>query len=224
VTVSLLEPIVPRVLSVRRLPAADPALLRAYGADPAKHTSLGLVTVDQDDPTYVALDEATKHAEVDVVFAKSFYAGAAHGSGRLSGEILGVLAAADPEEIEHGLAAFLRCIAHDACFYDADGKGTVTVFPHVIASLGRYLAPLAGLAVGDAMAYLVAPPLEATVALDHALKAADVRAAKIFPPPSETNFASAWLSGSLTACQAAAEAYAEAVVRVAAEPHQRSWR
>lgn len=221
---SLLEPIVPKVLSVRRLPAADPALLLAYGADPAKHTSLGLVTVDQDDPTYVALDEATKHAEVEVVFAKSFYAGAAHGSGRLSGEILGVLAAADPEEIEHGLAAFLRCIEHDACFYDADGKGTVTVFPHVIASLGRYLAPLAGLAVGDAMAYLVAPPIEATVALDHALKAADVRAAKIFPPPSETNFASAWLSGSLTACQAAAEAYAEAVVRVAAEPHQRGWR
>ena len=46
---------------------------------------------------YVALDEATKHAPVDVIFARSFYAGAAHASGRLSGEILGVLAAAEPE-------------------------------------------------------------------------------------------------------------------------------
>ena len=52
---------------------------------------------------YVALDEATKHAPVDVIFAKSFYAGAAHASGRLSGEILGVLAAREPEAIEHGL-------------------------------------------------------------------------------------------------------------------------
>ena len=62
-------------VSVRRLPNADP------GDDPRlwrrsrTHVSLGLVTVDQDDPTYVALDEATKHAPVDVIFAKSFYAG-----------------------------------------------------------------------------------------------------------------------------------------------------
>src|SRR6185369_3615281 len=71
----ILEPIVPTVLSVRRLPHADPAMVRAYGGDPARHTALGLVTCDQDDPTYVALDEATKHAPVDVIFAKSFYAG-----------------------------------------------------------------------------------------------------------------------------------------------------
>ncbi len=218
---SILEPVVPKVLSVRRLPAADPALLVAYGADPARHTSLGLVTCDQDDSTYVALDEATKHAAVDVVFARSFYAGSGNASGRLSGEILGVLAAADPDEIEQGLAALLRCLAHDACFYAADDGGTVTVFPHVIASLGHYLSAQAGLSVGDSMAYLVAPPMEATIGLDAALKAADVRAVKVFPPPTETNFAAAWLAGSLDACQAAAEAYAEAVVRVASEPHQR---
>jgi ethanolamine utilization protein EutL len=220
----LLEPILPTVLSVRRLPAADPALLRAYGADPARHTSLGLITCDQDDSTYVALDEATKHAAVDVVFAKSFYAGSAHSSGRLSGEILGVLAAADPDEIEHGLAALLRCLENDACFYAADPKGSVTVFPHVVASLGHYLSAQAGLAVGESMAYLVAPPMEATIGLDAALKAAEVRAVKVFPPPTETNFAGAWLAGDLPSCQAAAEAYAEAVVRVAAEPHQRRGR
>jgi len=154
----LLEPIVPTVLSVRRIPNADPALLAAYGADPARHASLGLVTCDQDDALYVALDEATKHAAVDVVFARSFYAGSAHASGALSGEILGVLAAAEPQAIEDGLTALQRCLAHDACFYDADGKRGVTVFPHVIGSLGHYLAREAGLPVGEPMAYLVAPP------------------------------------------------------------------
>lgn len=217
----ILAPIQPRVLSVRRLPGADPAVLRAYGADPERHRALGLVTCDQDDPTYVALDEATKHAPVDVVFARSFYAGSAHASGRLSGEILGVIAASDPDEVDEGLAALLRCLEHDACFYAADEKGTVTVFPHVIASLGRYLSKEAGLAPGDPMAYLVAPPMEATIALDAALKAADVRAMKVFPPPTETNFASAWLGGDLPACQAAAEAYARAVVEVAARPRER---
>ena len=222
---SLLEPIVPTLLSVRRLPAADPAVLLAYGADPTRHTSLGLVTCDQDDPLYVALDEATKHAAVDVVFARSFYAGAAHASGRLSGEILGVLAAAEPQSIEDGLAALTACLAHDACFYDADGRRGVTVFPHVIGSLGHYLAREAGLPVGEAMAYLVAPPLEATLGFDAALKAADVRAVKLVTPPTETNFACAWLTGvrpgDLAACAAAAAAFAEAVVEVAARPHGR---
>ncbi|HEX4417869.1 MAG TPA: ethanolamine utilization microcompartment protein EutL [Kofleriaceae bacterium] len=214
----ILEPIPPSVLSVRRLPYADPALVAAYGGDPARHTALGLVTCDQDDAMYVALDEATKHAEVDVIFAKSFYAGAAHASGRLSGEILGVIAAAEPEAIEHGLAALLACLAHDACFYDADGKRTITVFPHVISSLGDYLSREAGLPAGAAMAYLVAPPLEATIGLDAALKAADVRAVRITPPPTETNFACAWLTGTLDACEAAASAYAAAVVDVALAP------
>jgi len=214
----MLEPIVPTVLSVRRIPNADAAVLRAYGADPDRHRALGLVTCDQDDPTYVALDEATKHAPVDVVYARSFYAGAAHASGRLSGEILGVLAGADPDVVDEGLAAFRRCIEHDACFYGADDSASIAVFPHVIGALGHYLSKEAGLAVGEPMAYLVAPPIEAAIGLDAALKAADVRAARVFTPPTETNYAAAWLAGALAECEAAALAFAEAVVDVAARP------
>lgn len=216
----ILEPIAPKILSVRRLHAAHPALLHAYGADPDRHRSLGLVTCDQDDATYVALDEATKHAAVDVVFARSFYAGAAHASGRLSGEVLGVLAGADPDEVEAGLRRLIGCLEHDACFYRADDHGTVTLFPHVIAALGRYLSHQAGLQPGDSMAYLVAPPLEATVGMDAALKSAEVRVVKVFTPPTKTNFAAAWLTGDLEACQAAAAAFAEAVVNVAREPKE----
>jgi ethanolamine utilization protein EutL len=214
----ILEPIPPKILSVKRLHNAHESLLLAYGADPKKHTSLGLITCDQDDSTYVALDEATKHANVDVVFARSFYAGAAHSSGRLSGEILGVIAGANPDEIEEGLKAATRCLEHDACFYTADEAGSIAVFPHVVSSIGHYLAAQAGLKFGDSMAYLVAPPMEASIALDAALKSANVRAAKIFPPPTETNFAAAWLTGDLTECQAAAEAYAYAVVQVGRAP------
>ena len=217
----VLEPILPRVLSVRRIPGADPALLRAYGADPDRHHALGLITVDQDDPTYVALDEATKHARVDVVFARSFYAGSRHQSGPLSGEILGVVASDDPSEVDSALDAILQTLAHDACFYGANADSSIAVFPHVIASLGHYLSAQAGLRFGDAMAYLVAPPLEGTIALDQALKSADVRLVKAFPPPTETNFTAAWLTGDLTACEAAAMAYAEAVVDVARQPRER---
>lgn len=217
----ILEPILPRVLSVRRIPNAHKALLESYGADPARHNSLGLVTCDQDDSTYVALDEATKHAPVDVVFARSFYAGADHASGRLSGEILGVIAGADPEEVDEGLGALLRCLEHDACFYSADDKGEIAVFPHVISSLGYYLSKEAGLEVGDSMAYLVAPPMEFSIGVDAALKASEVEAKKILTPPTETNYAAAFLAGEQYACEAAATAFAEAVVEVGRRPLER---
>lgn len=217
----ILEPLLPKILSVRRIYHAHPDVLRSYGADPDRHTSLGLVTCDQDDSTYVALDEATKASPVEVVYARSFYAGAAHASGPLSGEILGVIAATDPDEIEEGLTSIRYTLEHDACFYAANDDGTIAIFPHVISSLGHYLSAQAGLNVGDAMAYLVAPPMEATIGIDAALKAADVTAAKIFGPPTETNFAAAWLAGSLNDCQVAAAAFAEAVVEVGRQPFLR---
>lgn len=58
-----------------------------------------------DDVGYVAIDEATKKADVDVVYAKSFYAGAAHASGPLSGEMIGIIAGSSPDEIRSGLDA-----------------------------------------------------------------------------------------------------------------------
>ena len=100
----------------------------------------------------------------------------------------------------------------------ADDAGKLAVFPHVITSLGHYLSRVAGLAPGQPMAYLVAPPIEFTVALDAALKAADVVAAQIDPPPSATNFASAFLTGDQPSCEAAAVAFAAAVVDVARRP------
>jgi ethanolamine utilization protein EutL len=96
--------------------------------------------------------------------------------------------------------------------------GGPAFFPHVIAETGRYLSREAGIAPGEPLGYLIAPPLEATIALDAALKAADVRLLKYFPPPTETNFAGAYITGALHAVEAAAAAFAEAVVDVARRP------
>ncbi len=220
----LLEPVLPKILSVRHLPFADRAVLESYGADPERHVSLGLVTCDQDDPTYVALDEATKHARVDVVFARSFYAGSGFPSGPLSGEILGVLAGPDPDEVEEGLKALIRCLEHDACFYAASDKGDLLVFPHVITSLGHYLSADTGTEPGQSMAYLVAPPMEHTLGLDAAMKAAEVRAAKVLTPPTETNYGAAYLVGEQHDCEAAAMAYAAKVVEIGRQPWDARWR
>lgn len=213
----------PKLLTCRILPKADEAILRGVGADPARHTSLGFVTCDQDDSLYAALDHATKFAPVDVVYAKSFYAGSAHASGPLSGESMGVLAAADSDEIAEALSALRAALEDDICFYARAGEDGRTAtgpafFPHVIAQLGRYLSVQAGLPAGDAMAYLIAPPVEAMLGLDAAAKVADVRLVRFFGPPTETNFAGAYFAGALPDLEAAAYAFTHAVLDVADSP------
>lgn len=215
---AVLDPVIPKVLATRIIPRVDPALAAAYGFDGDALPSAGLITCDLDDALYTALDEATKQAPVQVVFARSLYAGSGHASGPTSGEILGVLAGADPDDVERGMGACVTCLEQEAHFYLADEAGKLAFFPHVISSLGHYLSKEAGLEPGDAMAYLIATPLEAVYGLDAALKAADVRLVKNFPPPTETNYAGAFLHGDLPACEAAAQAFAASVVDIAAQP------
>lgn len=219
---AILDPIIPEVLATRLIPRIDPALAAAYGFDGTALPSVALLTCTQDDALYAALDEATKQAPVEVVFAKSLYAGSGYPSGPHSGEILGMLAGADPEDARRGLAACVECLEHSAHFYSADDAGKLTFFPHVISSLGHYLSRESGLAVGEPMAYLIATPLEAVYGIDAALKAAEVRLVKSFPPPTETNYAGAYLTGTLEACEAAAKAFAAAVVQIAAKPRSAS--
>jgi len=205
------------ILSVRILPNADPALLEKLGAREGER-SLGIFTTDCDDVSYAALDEATKKAEVRVLYARSMYAGSSNASTRLAGEFIGILAGPDPEQARAGLDAAAAYIANDAAFYSADDEGGVVYFAHCISRTGTYLSEQAQVPAGTAMAYLIAPPLEATVALDAALKAAEVELRVYYGPPSETNFAGALLTGEQAACKAACEAFAAEVCRVAKEP------
>lgn len=209
-----------KLLTCRRLPFADARLCHALGLpEGSAGQSLALLTCDQDDALYAALDHATKMAAVRVLYARSLYAGSAHASGPLSGEVLGVLSAAEPESVEQGVRAVRDALANLFAFYAVSAApGAVTYFPTVIGSVGHYLSELAGVAPGTPFGYLIAPPTEALVGVDAALKAADVQLARFFGPPTETNFAGAYVTGSLDAVEAAADAFARAVHDVAAHP------
>lgn len=211
------DPLKTKVLSVRIIPNADRALLDALDV-PDYYRSLGILTTDCDDVSYTALDEATKKARVDVVYAKSMYAGAANANTALAGEFIGILAGDNPEEVRSGLDAAILYIENDACFYSANDEDSIAYFAHCISRTGSYLSQMADVPEGTAMAYLIAPPLEAMVALDAALKAADVEMKSFFGPPTETNFAGGLLVGDQAACKAACEAFADMVNQVADDP------
>ncbi len=216
---AVLDPIKPTVLATRVIPNVHRGLAARLDLREDQR-SLALVTCDIDDSLYVALDEATKMADVEVAYAHSFYAGSAHASGPLSGEIIGVLAAPDPAEARAGLAACVAYAEEEAWFHAADDAGDLAFFAHVISRTGSYLSKEAGVPPGTAMAYLIAPPLEATYALDAALKVAEVEMAVWFAPPSETNFSGGYLVGPQSAVTAACAAFRDAVVDVAASPRE----
>ena len=203
------------VLAVRYLANASPALAKGLGA-PAGMPSLGMLTTDCDDATYIALDAATKAADVQVSFGRSFYAGAANASTPNAGEVIGVLAGATPGAVRSGMEAALSALERLG-FEEAHG---VPFLAHTVASVGSFLAKEAGVPMGSAIAYLIAPPLEGMYAMDAALKAADVKLCKLYTPPSETNFGGGLLSGTQSACQAACAAFAAAVAEVAASPRE----
>lgn len=205
------------VLSVKMIPNADLMLREALNLREDER-SLGLITTDCDDVSYAALDEATKKAEVRVAYARSMYAGAANASTKLAGEFIGILAGRNPAEVRSGLDAAIQYIERDVCFYSANEDDSIVYFAHCISRTGSYLSEAAGVREGTAMAYLIAPPLEAMVGLDAALKAAQVELKVFYGPPSETNFAGGLLTGEQAACKAACEAFAESVNNIADHP------
>lgn len=202
-----------KVLAVRYLANASPALCRGLGA-PQGYPALGMLTTDCDDATYIALDAATKAAEVEVAYGRSFYAGAANASTPNAGEVIGILAAQTPGAVRSGMEAALSALQRLG-FEEVQG---VPYLAHTVSSVGSFLAKEAQVPRGTALAYLIAPPLEGMYAMDAALKAADVELRKLYAPPSETNFGGGLLSGTQSACDAACAAFAAAVTEVAGRP------
>ena len=211
------DPLKANVLAAKIIPNASPEMLKDLDI-PADYKSLALITADSDDVTYTALDEATKKADVVVVYAKSCYAGAANANTALAGEIIGILAGPNPAEVKSGLDAAIDYIENEAHFISANDEDSICYFAHCISRTGSYLSKGAGIEEGEALAYLIAPPLEAMYAVDAALKAADVKLCVLYAPPSETNFGGALLTGSQSACKSACDAFAAAGEFVAENP------
>ncbi len=198
-----------KVLAVRYLQNA--ALSSALGTE---KKCLAMVTTDCDDATYIALDEATKAADAEVVYARSFYAGAANATQPYAGEVIGILGADTPGAARSAMEAALSALKNLG-FAESGG---VNYLAHTVSSAGGFLSREAGVPLGSALAYLIAPPLESLYGLDAALKAADVKLCVFYGPPSQTNFGGGLLTGTQSACEAACQAFRQAVEEVARFP------
>ncbi|MBQ2096064.1 MAG: microcompartment protein EutL, partial [Firmicutes bacterium] len=107
---------------------------------------------------------------------------------------------------------------NDAAFYTANDEGSVVYFAQLISRTGSYLSKAAGVPEGTSMAYLIAPPMEAIMGLDAAVKSSGAQIALFYGPPTETNFAGGLLVGEQSQCQDACETFAATVRKIAASP------
>ena len=199
------------VLMIKVIPSVSPDLQKQWNM-PEGHRSVGFFSTDCDDVGYTCVDEATTKADVKVVLAKSMYGGAGCAQQKYAGEFIGMLSGPNPAEVKAGLAAAFDLLNADATFYSANDDDSVAYYAYTISRTGSSLSECGGIPEGTPIAYLIAPPVEAQYGMDAALKAADVRMCAYFEPPSETNFSGGYLTGTQSACKAACDAFADAVV------------
>lgn len=207
----------PKVLGIKLIPDPHEELLGVLKLSQERPLSIGLISADFDHALFVALDEATKFAPVEVHVTRSLYGESQFSQNQLMGKSLGVLAGADEEVVRHGL----KVVSHSMeriLYYKVDDSAPSIFFSHVVSSVGTFLSKQAQINVGESLAYLMAPPVEALVALDAALKAAQVRVAKYFAPPTETNYGGALLTGPLQECEAAVEAFKNCLSSIGQSP------
>ncbi|MCL2669783.1 MAG: ethanolamine utilization microcompartment protein EutL [Syntrophaceae bacterium] len=205
------------ILSARIIPNVSPYMAKEFNLT-SERKSLAMISADADDIAYIALDQATKVADVEVVYAKSMYAGAANASTKLAGEFYGAIAGPNPAEAKAGLNAIFAFFGGDCTFVSANEDNSIIYLSYCISRSGTYLSRSNGIEVGESIAYCVGPPLESVYATDAALKEADVGIIAFIGPPSNTNFAGALFTGSQSACKAACDAYETAIIQVADEP------
>ena len=206
------------VLATHTIANVSETLAQKLGL-PKGYRSIGILTADSDDVTYCALDEATKASTVQVSYARSLYAGAANAATPLAGEVIGILSGPTPSEVRSGMEAALGVLTGgEVGFRGTEARQELVYLAHTVSRTGSYLSQEAGIREGEPLAYLIAPPVEAMTAMDASLKAADVRLAKLYAPPADTNFGGGLLTGTQSACRAACEAFAAAVEEIAAHP------
>lgn len=152
----VLQPVPVRVLASRIIPSVDPGLVAAFKLEP-RHRALALFTSDSDDVSYIAIDEATKKAAVDVVYASSFYGGAGPCLRALFRRIYRNPCCGDTRGCRSRAAHRRVDYAQNrVSFLTADPEGKLIFLSHLVSSCGTYVAEQAGIPVGTALAWLIA--------------------------------------------------------------------
>ncbi len=212
------DKIYPEILSMVLISQVSEAL-KADLQLSADHTSCAIMTATIDDFVFLALDEATKKADVDVTYTGSFYGGNPNASSKLQGEGIGVFAGKTVSSVQAAIEAIYDF--HDSrqvYAVSCNDEDSIAYLTYTAASVGSYFADAMDIPLGCSMAYLVGPPVESVYAADAAEKVSSAKMVKFYTPPTETNCSGAIFVGSQSDCLICCETFGMAVQKVADHP------
>lgn len=185
---------------------------------PAEYQSIGIIACDIEDVMYFALDDASKKARIHVLRVETVFGGVQRAWSKFGGEITAVIAGPKVEDVRNGLMYIKDYIENKCGAYIFQNDESLSYYVDQMPRIGKFNQERLGLPADTSLAYLVAPPIEATYGLDKALKASNTKIIEFFDAPSRVNTGGALLYGTESACKAAIAAFAEAVEYCFAHP------
>ncbi|MPM17899.1 Ethanolamine utilization protein EutL [bioreactor metagenome] len=178
--------------------------------------SICIFTANLDDFIYIAGDDTTKKADVELVYVKSMWAGGGNATSLLQGEGIGILAGPDIAQVRAAAEA-LRDFENSHILYgtSCNEDDSICYLTYCISSVGSYFSKAFNIPLGASLSWNGAPPVESVFATDAALKASNAKLVLFMGPPTETNWGAALLTGTQADCVTANAAWGRAVQQVA---------
>lgn len=174
---------------------------------PEEHCCLGLIACDVENIMYLALDDASKKANVKAIYSSAAYTGKGNTWAAIRGQVVGMLSGKNVEDVRKGLQYTREFIENESELFSFDEEGSLLCFVRLIPRAGRYYQEMYSLPPDSAVAQLISSPVESTYALDKALKAGNVQIAGFMLPPTKTNTGGAVVYGTYSACKAARDTF-----------------
>lgn len=174
---------------------------------PEGHRSVGIFTATNDDPCFMAMDDATKKVEIKALMVAAHYGGGHSTLSKTSGCVYGTFSAPSVEKVKAALGyikEFVETRSEGFCF---EGDPSSRFYAQCIPKMGKYYSDLLNVPEGTPYAYMIGSPVEAVYALDKALKSGNVKLVKYIYPPARVNSGGGIIIGSEAACRAAREAF-----------------
>ena len=105
-----------KMLSQKIIANVSDEFARVYSL-PEGHQSVGFFSVDNDDAGYLAVDDATKKADIKVIRAETFYGGSTCSWSRYGGSVFVMFSGPKVADVKSGLAYVKDFIDYLMKFY-----------------------------------------------------------------------------------------------------------
>ena len=198
------------MLSQKIIANITPEFAKAYKI-PEGHQSVASFSTDNDDVGYLAVDDASKKANIRGIHAETFYGGQMCSWRKYGGSVFILFSGPKVSDVKSGLAYVREFIENHSELYNFDGDEGTAFYAQCVPKSGKFFKEFCNIEEGSAYAYLVGGPIETNYALDKALKAGKTEIARYWYPPSHANSSGAVLTGTESACRAATQAFVEAL-------------